>query len=190
MKSPDQSASTPDSRATAPTQQQQFQRQGAAAAQNQQQPSALDRAEQTDQSAGSNPASGLNQRTTSEHAAGAFKQTPTGRSHAPYAEEGEGSEKGSSPMPTWQSAVTAVRDTARTAWAALPARVRTASPTTLALGAAAVGAAVWLGTRKSKSGAEARYSQKSTDRWADMKQKAKAASNSGGHHDQSSQDSW
>lgn len=184
MKSPDQSASTPDTRAQAPNQQQH--QQGSGAAQNQHSSSAESRAGQTDQSAGANPTSGMNQHTTPEHAAGAFKQTPIGRSQAPRA---EGGPEATPSMPGWQSAVTAVRDTARSAWASLPTSVRKPSATTLALGAAAVGAAVWLGTRKGKASGSGSYSQKPNDRWSDMtKKKAKSGSTVGSRYGESGLD--
>ena len=73
-------------------------------------------------------------------------------------------QQGSNATPEWQ---TALQATLKNSWTSVAARIRTASPTQIALGAAAVGAAVWLGTRKRGAKADARKQQSSADRWSD-----------------------
>ena len=72
------------------------------------------------------------------------------------------SQKGSTPE--WQ---TSLQSTLKQGWTTVSERVRAATPAQLALGAAAVGAAVWLGTRNRGAKAKTRKQQSAADRWSD-----------------------
>ncbi len=136
--------------------------------------------------AGTEQISGLNATELSERAIGAAKQlgelnAQTGAAgKATSAEQKEVTSRGQNQSrlgaategnPTdnpgraqqWQ----ALQSTLQQGWTSLTQRVRAASPAQLALGAAAVGAAVWLGTRKRGAKAKSGYDQSSADRWSD-----------------------
>ncbi len=117
------------------------------------------------ETAGVEQISGLNAQESPQQAIGKIKQlgelnAQTGAAGRAKAELAATDAAGtSSAQPEWQSAIQA---TLQQGWKAVANRVKSASPTELALGAAAVGAAVWLGTRKRASVAK---QQSSADRW-------------------------
>ena len=119
------------------------------------------------ETAGVEQISGLNAQESPEQAIGKIKQlgelnSQTGAAGRAKAELAAADAAGaSSEQPEWQ---TAIQATLQQGWKAVANRVKSASPTELALGAAAVGAAVWLGTRKRSSSAAAKQ-QSSADRW-------------------------
>ncbi len=128
------------------------------------------------ETAGVEQVSGLNGLETPERAIGEIKQlgelnSQTGAAGKAYSalssaetpvQAGQTGQK--STTPEWQ---TNLQSTLQQGWTSLTKRVNAASPTQLVLGAAAVGAAVWLGTRKRASKADSRKQQTSSDRWSD-----------------------
>ncbi len=68
----------------------------------------------------------------------------------------------SSEAPAWQK-------TLKSGWQNVSGRVLSASPAELAIGAAAIGAALWLGTRKRSSSANSNQ-QSAADRWGQAEQ--------------------
>lgn len=83
--------------------------------------------------------------------------------------------------PEWQKTL---QSSLQKGWTSVTERVKTASPTQLALGAAAVGAAVWLGTRKRTPKVSKDTSQSAADRWLDYPTGTAGSRSEGGYSQQ------
>lgn len=119
---------------------------------------------------GTEQISGLNGLDSPEQARGQVEKLgqvnsqtgAAGKGKADLSSAGEATQ--SREMPEWQKSL---QKTLKSSWTTVSQSVRSASPTQLALGAAAVGAAVWLTTRKRGTKADKRKQQTAADRWSD-----------------------
>ncbi|MBC7447914.1 MAG: hypothetical protein H7330_07625 [Hymenobacteraceae bacterium] len=142
------------------------------------------------ESAGTEQVSGLNALESPEQAIGKIKQLGELNSQTGAADKAHAALSSSTtPVKTGEKSATpewraTLQSTLQQGWTSLSARVRGASSTQLALGAAAVGAAVWLGTRKRGSKTSSREQQTSADRWSDYP-KGSDGSRSDSHYGES-----